>query len=448
MALKCALIVDDSRTARQVLGDVLAANRLRVETAATAEEALQYLSHSRPDVIFMDHNMPGMDGLQAVRAIKANPATATIPIMMYTSQEGELYVGQARALGAVGVLPKQIKPVEVTDVLKSLHLLDAEDRVAVVAPAAAEPAAAADATTDSRRDVNAEINSRDWSDLHRWLQEMFEHHGAEIRAEVETTVARVLREQAPAREEAAATAVQPSVRRSPMTTLLVLALTALAGIFFWLHLDTQRKWRAAVDQNLGLMATLTSRRAAATATAADTAQQMTAERVEMSGRYGDFVRALEWGVNQSSLYPPGVEPFDGQRLEIVKGLLEQLAAIGFTGTVRLDSHVGDFCYVTSATGEALALAPDDLPAERCERIGLPAGEAKRASARESIAFANFLGARLDDPTIRIEIVPHGNAAPAVSYPAGPQGLTAGDWNAYARQNNRVVVTLLPGEAAP
>jgi hypothetical protein len=35
--------------------------------------------------------------------------------MMYTSQSGDLYVGQARALGAVGVLPKQIKPVEVTD---------------------------------------------------------------------------------------------------------------------------------------------------------------------------------------------------------------------------------------------------------------------------------------------------------------------------------------------
>jgi CheY-like chemotaxis protein len=46
---------------------------------------------------FMDHLMPGMDGFEAVSAIKNNPHTATIPIMMYTSQEGELYVGQARA---------------------------------------------------------------------------------------------------------------------------------------------------------------------------------------------------------------------------------------------------------------------------------------------------------------------------------------------------------------
>ncbi len=43
--------------------------------------------------------------------------------MMYTSQEGELYLGQARALGAVGVLPKQIKPADVSKVLYQLHLV-------------------------------------------------------------------------------------------------------------------------------------------------------------------------------------------------------------------------------------------------------------------------------------------------------------------------------------
>ena len=58
--------------------------------------------------------MPGMDGFQAVQSIKNNPRTAAIPILMYTSQEGDLYLGQARALGAEGVLPKQIKQADVT----------------------------------------------------------------------------------------------------------------------------------------------------------------------------------------------------------------------------------------------------------------------------------------------------------------------------------------------
>ena len=74
-----------------------------VDMAESAEQAIEYLKGNRPDAIFMDHLMPGMDGLQAVKAIKGNPQTAMIPIMMYTSQEGELYVGQARALGAMGV---------------------------------------------------------------------------------------------------------------------------------------------------------------------------------------------------------------------------------------------------------------------------------------------------------------------------------------------------------
>ena len=96
---------------------------LDVDSAKIAEPAIEYLATHRPDVIFMDHMMPGMDGFQAVQAIKNNPRTATIPIMMYTSQEGELYLGQARALGAVGVLPKQIKQADVSKVLYQLHLV-------------------------------------------------------------------------------------------------------------------------------------------------------------------------------------------------------------------------------------------------------------------------------------------------------------------------------------
>ena len=126
---KTALIVDDSKSARVVLKRMLEAHELDVDTAESAESALDYLNAHRPDVIFMDHLMPGMDGFEAVTAIKNNPDTATIPIMMYTSQKGELYVGQARALGAVGVLPKQVEPVEVSKVLESLRVIgDEADR--------------------------------------------------------------------------------------------------------------------------------------------------------------------------------------------------------------------------------------------------------------------------------------------------------------------------------
>src|SRR5688572_2793861 len=123
MAAKRALIVDDSKSARVVLSRMLQKYGIDTDAVESAETAIEYLTQHRPDVIFMDHLMPGMDGFQAVQAIKNNPQTATIPIMMYTSQQGELYVGQARALGAVGVLPKLVKPVDVSKILYQLHLL-------------------------------------------------------------------------------------------------------------------------------------------------------------------------------------------------------------------------------------------------------------------------------------------------------------------------------------
>src|SRR4051794_35826608 len=126
MSAKRALVVDDSKSARLFLSRILERHEITVDAAESAEQAIEYLARTRPDVIFMDHMMPGMDGFQAVQTIKNNPRTSSIPILMYTSQEGDLYLGQARALGAEGVLPKQIKQADVTRMLFQLRLV--EDR--------------------------------------------------------------------------------------------------------------------------------------------------------------------------------------------------------------------------------------------------------------------------------------------------------------------------------
>jgi CheY-like chemotaxis protein len=123
MSSKRALVVDDSKSARAFLSRILERHEITVDAAESAEAAIEYLTRNKPDVIFMDHMMPGMDGFQAVQSIKNNPRTSTIPILMYTSQEGDLYLGQARALGAEGVLPKQIKQSDVTKMLYQLRLV-------------------------------------------------------------------------------------------------------------------------------------------------------------------------------------------------------------------------------------------------------------------------------------------------------------------------------------
>src|SRR5688572_26456183 len=132
MFSKRALVVDDSKSARAFLARILERHEIAVDAAESAEAAIEYLARNKPDVIFMDHMMPGMDGFQAVQTIKNNPRTSSIPILMYTSQEGDLYLGQARALGAEGVLPKQIKQSDVTRMLYQLRLVTdrrGEDRI-------------------------------------------------------------------------------------------------------------------------------------------------------------------------------------------------------------------------------------------------------------------------------------------------------------------------------
>ena len=436
MGYKCALIVDDSRTAREALRRMLEAHELRVETAESAEAALEYLGAHRPDVIFMDHMMPGMDGFQAVKAIKENPATATIPVMMYTSQSGDLYVGQARALGAVGVLPKQIRPVEVTEVLRSLRLLPGAE------PVPARRASDQPAGLAGVESVNAPA---DWSELHRWLQEMLADHNRNLRTDLESTVRQVLAE----RPDNPPPESPPATPRTPLpfwpAGALVVVLAIAAAISFWLHLDSETRWRAVARQNLELIKALDGQPAGSTPVPSQP-PPVAGTAPAVIDRSAGLAAALEWSVNQAASYPPNELPFGDARLEMLKGLLERLRSLDFRGTVRLESHVGDFC-MRRAGDAGWKLAADELPVERCDRLGLTASEARIESTRQSVAFANFLAdPAVSNGPIRIETEAFGNSEPLVPYPAAAEGVTAGEWNRAARTNQRVEIRLLADPA--
>ena len=107
MAIKNALLVDDSKVARFALSKLLENRDMDVSMAGSGEEALDYLNASEhPDVIFMDHLMPGMNGVEATKAIKRNPATASIPVIMCTSRKSEDFIQEARGYGVYNILPK------------------------------------------------------------------------------------------------------------------------------------------------------------------------------------------------------------------------------------------------------------------------------------------------------------------------------------------------------
>nr|WP_236744102.1 response regulator [Marinobacter similis] len=107
MAIKNALLVDDSKVARFALSKLLESRDMEVNMAGSAEEALDFLNNdNRPDVIFMDHLMPGMNGVEAIKAIKANPDTATIPIIMCTSKKSSSFMEEAKNFGVYNILTK------------------------------------------------------------------------------------------------------------------------------------------------------------------------------------------------------------------------------------------------------------------------------------------------------------------------------------------------------
>ncbi|KAA1174861.1 response regulator [Marinobacter salinexigens] len=107
MAIKNALLVDDSKVARFALSKLLESRDMEVNMAGSAEEALDFLnSQSRPDVIFMDHLMPGMNGVEATKAIKGNPDTASIPIIMCTSKKSSSFMDEAKNFGVYNILTK------------------------------------------------------------------------------------------------------------------------------------------------------------------------------------------------------------------------------------------------------------------------------------------------------------------------------------------------------
>ena len=120
---RTALIVDDSRLACAVLGRLLEQEGFHVEMAASGQEALDRLRRDRPDVVFMDHLMPGMTGLEAVQSLKSDVRTASIPVVMFSSQEDEEFLTAAREAGALAVLTKHTERTNLGPVLARLGAL-------------------------------------------------------------------------------------------------------------------------------------------------------------------------------------------------------------------------------------------------------------------------------------------------------------------------------------
>jgi len=446
MARKRALVVDDSKSARVILSRMLEKYDIEVDMAESAELAIEYLKHNRPDAIFMDHLMPGMDGLQAVQAIKGNPQTAMIPIMMYTSQEGELYVGQARALGAMGVLPKQVRPVDVSKVLYELHLLpDRRDMTeAALAPveldgdvpverpaAAASGAAGAGSGVDWGRRLESAVKEQT-ADVRRFIVASLDSFASRIVSDVRNSMPAQTAVELP---PPPARAERPVWPWAAGITAACLVAAAFAGC--WLAArDDLSKSRAEAAALTSANTELQRARADLSATVKDLTAALTAASANTMAPAGAASASVF--AARAEQVPYGEIPFDHSRLDVLRDLLARLQAQGFHGVVKITSLAGLFCLSGNAA-DGFTLAGASLPAAKCDLIGNPFDESLSGQQRQSLAFANLIaGVRQRTAgAITVALDNAGSARPTVPYPARTDALTAGEWNRAATANNRV-----------
>ena len=379
-AMSHALVVDDSRTSAALLAKMLARHGLSSDKVTSGEACLSYLASNHPDVIFMDHMMPGMDGFDAVKAIKRQSKLAAIPIVMHTSKGGDMYIGQARALGAVGVLEKPAAEQALVEIIRELQ------------PQAPGPAITA-------ASIETPAPNTEYQPMPMQAAATPILRTAAVRAaapERESDQGSFL----PSGESSRGRRQQQRFRRRLLLAGL-LALLALAALMWT---------KSTEDQHFDQRALL------------------------------DSLSSLG---NQQSQYQFGQLPFDDQRLTVLTQIVRILQLAGVGAEIELRAHVGEFCRIYADTGKAVLPGPG-LPIEQCDMIGYEPSEAQALASSQSLGFRGFVEKQNRAAgDIHIKLVPVGVFEPIAAYPPDTEITRAGDWNRIAARNQRVELIFNP-----
>jgi two-component system, cell cycle response regulator DivK len=127
MSGEAILVVDDNATNLKLARVLLTVEGYQVRTAADAEEALRLLASYRPRLILMDIQLPGMDGLELTRRLKADPATRAIIIIALTAYAMKGDEARTAGAGCDGYVSKPID-VEQLPAVIACHLAGAAEQ--------------------------------------------------------------------------------------------------------------------------------------------------------------------------------------------------------------------------------------------------------------------------------------------------------------------------------
>jgi CheY-like chemotaxis protein len=123
---KRVLIVEDNPLSLELLTELVEAEGHRVIIALSGTEALSLARAELPDLILMDIQLPGLDGLTATRALKAEPETKEIPVVGISAHALREDVERALQAGCVAYLPKPLDTRRFIDLMAGLLGKDAQ----------------------------------------------------------------------------------------------------------------------------------------------------------------------------------------------------------------------------------------------------------------------------------------------------------------------------------
>lgn len=118
--VKKILSVDDTVTIRRLIAHVLTTSGYEVDEAQDGCAGLEKAAKNDYDLILTDYNMPHMDGISMLRAIRALPAHGAIPIVVVTTEFGADLKQQGRDAGATGWMVKPIHPGKLVEMVRRL----------------------------------------------------------------------------------------------------------------------------------------------------------------------------------------------------------------------------------------------------------------------------------------------------------------------------------------
>ncbi len=114
---KHVMTVDDSKTMRDMVAFTLRGAGFQISEAEDGQKALQALQSLKVDLVITDLNMPKMDGVGLIRALRADPRHRSVPILMLTTEHDPAKKSEGRAAGATGWLVKPFDPKKLVELV-------------------------------------------------------------------------------------------------------------------------------------------------------------------------------------------------------------------------------------------------------------------------------------------------------------------------------------------